>query len=260
MISQIYGGGNNSGATYQNDFIEIFNSGNTTVNLSGWSVQYNPAGTTTTWSTTALSGSIAPGQYYLVKEAGGTTNGAVLPTADATGTINLNAATGKVALVNSTTALTGGCPGDDGSQPFNPNNASIVDLVGYGSSVSTAGFCYEGSPAPAPTGNTQSALRAAGGCTDNNVNSSDFSTATASARNTATPTNQCPGTIAPEATLDFDRRWTEVKIAFQALAIVSSASGGSSRPATSYSLLARPNIPHLLFARVQRGHDLVGRT
>jgi hypothetical protein len=191
--------------------------------LTGWSVQYIAAGTTTTWSVTALSGSIAPGQYYLVKESGGTTNGAVLPTADATGTMNLNASTGKVALVNSTTALTGGCPGDDGTQPFNPNNAAIVDLVGYGSSVSTAGFCYEGSgPAPAPGGNTQSALRAGGGCTDTNVNSADFSTATASARNNATPTSQCPDTMPAEAALDFDRRWTEVKLTFQALALISS--------------------------------------
>ena len=27
VISQVYGGGNNTGATYQNDFIELFNDG-----------------------------------------------------------------------------------------------------------------------------------------------------------------------------------------------------------------------------------------
>ena len=43
VISQVYGGGGNSGATYVDDFIEIFNRGSTAVNLSGWSLQYAPA-------------------------------------------------------------------------------------------------------------------------------------------------------------------------------------------------------------------------
>lgn len=68
VISQVYGGGGNSGATYKNDFIEIFNLGSTSVNLAGYSVQYaSSAGTS--WSVTNLSGSIAPGGYYLIQEA-----------------------------------------------------------------------------------------------------------------------------------------------------------------------------------------------
>ena len=43
MISQVYGGGGNTGAPFQNDFIEVFNRGSTNVNLSGWSVQYASA-------------------------------------------------------------------------------------------------------------------------------------------------------------------------------------------------------------------------
>ncbi len=62
VISQVYGGGGNSGATYKNDFIELFNAGSTTVNLAGWSVQY-ASSTGTSWSSkTNLAGSIAPGQ------------------------------------------------------------------------------------------------------------------------------------------------------------------------------------------------------
>ena len=38
VISQVYGGGGNSGATYTNDFIEIFNPTQTAVSLAGWSV------------------------------------------------------------------------------------------------------------------------------------------------------------------------------------------------------------------------------
>src|ERR1041384_5154424 len=83
VISQVYGGGGNSGSTYKNDFIELFNRGASSVDVTGWSVQYSSSGGTT-WAPTNLSGTIAPGHYYLVQEAqgaGGTTN---LPTPDAT--------------------------------------------------------------------------------------------------------------------------------------------------------------------------------
>ena len=32
VISQVYGGGGNAGATYKNDFVEVFNRGTTSVN------------------------------------------------------------------------------------------------------------------------------------------------------------------------------------------------------------------------------------
>src|SRR5262249_30998582 len=94
VISQIYGGGGNAGSTFKNDFIEIFNADGATVSLNGWSVQYAAAGGTT-WQVTALSGSLAPGQYFLIQEsqgAGGTTN---LPTPNATGNIAMSATAGK---------------------------------------------------------------------------------------------------------------------------------------------------------------------
>ena len=55
-VSQVYGGGGNAGATYTNDFIELFNAGAGSINLSGWSVQYASA-TGTSWQVTNLSGS-----------------------------------------------------------------------------------------------------------------------------------------------------------------------------------------------------------
>lgn len=99
VISQVYGGGGNTGATFRNDFIELFNRGNTTVNVTGWSVQYASAAGTSWTNITNLSGSIPAGGYYLVQQASGGAVGALLPTPDATGTINLSATTGKVALV-----------------------------------------------------------------------------------------------------------------------------------------------------------------
>ena len=90
VISQVYGGGGNTGATLRNDFIELFNRGTTPVSLAGWSVQYASA-TGTSWQKTDLTAvTLQPGQYYLVQEAqgtGGTTN---LPTPDATGTIPID--------------------------------------------------------------------------------------------------------------------------------------------------------------------------
>lgn len=176
VISQLFGGGGNSGAPYRNDFIEIFNAGNTPVNLAGWSIQYASA-TASTWAATPLNPfTLMPGQYYLVQQAGGN-NGAQLPTPDATGTIAMAAGSGKIALVRSSTALTGACP----------NDSNIVDLAGYGSTAN----CFKGSaPAPAAS-NTNATTRKTNGCTDTHNNATDFATATPNARNTVTPLNRC---------------------------------------------------------------------
>lgn len=177
VISQVYGGGGNSGAIYINDFIELFNSGGAPVNLSGWSVQYGSA-TGSVWTATNLIGSIPAGRYYLVQEAPGAGSGATLPLPDATGTIALSGMNGKVALVNSTTALTGSCP----------TSGAIQDLVGYG-----AANCYEGAGAAAAATNSTAQIRAAAACTDSNVNSADFAVATPTPRNTGSPDHVCGG-------------------------------------------------------------------
>src|SRR5437764_577508 len=99
VLSQVYGGGGNSGATFKNDFIELFNRSATPVDLTGWSVQY-AASAGTTWQRTNLAGlTLQPGQYYLVKEAVGAGGTVDLPASDATGTIAMAAGAGKVVLV-----------------------------------------------------------------------------------------------------------------------------------------------------------------
>jgi len=169
VISQVFGGGGNSGAPFRNDFIEIFNAGNVPVDLSGWSVQYASA-TASTWSVTPLSSvTLLPGEYYLVQESSGSSTGVTLPAPDATGTIAMAAGSGKVALVKKTTALSGTCPND-------PN---IVDLLGYGSTAN----CFQGSaPAAAPS-NTNAALRALNGCADTRNNVVDFTLGAPNPRN-----------------------------------------------------------------------------
>src|SRR5436190_12432519 len=71
VISQVYGGGGNSGAPFRNDFVELFNRGASPVDLSGWSMQYASAASSTWGSKTNLTGVIQPGRYYLVSEADG---------------------------------------------------------------------------------------------------------------------------------------------------------------------------------------------
>ena len=121
VISQVYGGGGNSGSVFTNDFIEIFNPGPDPVNLAGWSVQYGSSAGTT-WSVTALAGTVAPGRYHLVQEGQGTGGTTPLPVADSIGAIAMAAGDGKVALVRSVVALAGACP----------SGGDLVDLVGYG--------------------------------------------------------------------------------------------------------------------------------
>ena len=61
VISQVYGGGGNTGATFTNDFIELYNRGSAPVDVTGWTVQYTSA-SGTSWQATALSGMVQPGR------------------------------------------------------------------------------------------------------------------------------------------------------------------------------------------------------
>src|SRR5476651_1437883 len=63
VISQVYGGGGNVGATYKNDFVELFNLSSSAVDITGWTVQYTSATGNLTWQTTPLTGTIQSGKY-----------------------------------------------------------------------------------------------------------------------------------------------------------------------------------------------------
>jgi len=167
VINEVYGGagcGTAGCSSYNRDFIELRNISANPVDVTGWSVQY-ASGTSTnpTWQVTTLSGTIAPGGYYLVGEVTGAagTGMITLPSPDASGTIAMSATTGKVALVNNSTAIVTGtlCP---------IPNASIIDFVGYGTQ-SAGTLCFEGSAATGTPSATNSVARNASGAdTDNN--------------------------------------------------------------------------------------------
>lgn len=179
VVSQVFGGGGVASASpFRNDFVEIFNRGGVPINLSGWSIQFSYAGETT-WLTTPLPNvMLGPGQYFLVQQAQSTNgSGAPLPTPDAFGTINLHPVNGKLAIVNTTTLLSGACP---------ITNPTIVDFVGYGT-----GGCFEGSTPIGGMSITVSANRNGAGCIDTDQNTNDFTVATPVPRNTSTTPTSC---------------------------------------------------------------------
>ena len=180
VISEVYGGGGNSGAPYTNDFIELYNSSDAPVDVSTWSVQYGSSGGSTWTNRTNLSGSIAAKSYYLIQEAAGATPSGALPTPNATGSINMSGTAGKVALVNSQASL--GCGTDCDSA------TGVVDFVGYGSATD-----FAGAGPTATLTSTTSAQRTLDPFTNTGNNASDFTVAA------PTPT---PGPITEPPPLD----------------------------------------------------------
>jgi len=200
VISQIYaGGGSSTGSpSYTRDYVEIFNRGASAVNIGGYSIQYASAtGTTIVASSGTVvipaGVSLAPGQYYSILVGSAGSAGATLttPAVDQVGSTStspsLSNAGGKIFLANNSTTVTFTAP--------NTVSGNVVDFVGYGT-----GNTYEGTAAaPTPTSTATALVRAGGGCTDNNTNSTDFANATSPApRNMSTTLAPCGGSPTPQ--------------------------------------------------------------
>lgn len=179
VISEVYGGGGNSGATLTRDFVELANSGSAAYDLSGFSVQYLPGSPSagSLWQVSPLTGAVAPGGRYLVAQAAGTGGTVALPAPDTTGTVALSAASGTVALVSGTTPLTCKTAADCAA------DTRIVDLVGYGSAV-----VREGSGPATGASATASVARAAS-LADTDDNAADLSAAAPTPVNAAGETS-----------------------------------------------------------------------
>jgi predicted extracellular nuclease len=187
VISQVYGAGGNSGALYQNDYVELYNRGAAAVDLDAHSIQYASATGTGNFGSNANQLTelppyvLNPGAYILIIEAGGI-NGSPMPTPNITdgSPIAMAAGAGKVAIVTGDASL--GCNG--GSTPCPAAAlARIIDLVGYGTGASGANF-FEGS-GPAPSISiTLADFRAGNGATDTDDNAADFTAAAPNPRTT----------------------------------------------------------------------------
>ena len=229
VISQVYGGAGCTTAncsTFKNDYIELFNRGTVSVSLAGWSVQYAPATGTGQWQVTPLTDfALAPGQRYLVREAGNANGVSSLPEHDASGSIAMSATAGKVALVRSVTPLSGACP----------TGTAVLDLVGYGSTAN----CFETAPAPAPS-TTKALVRNGDGCDDTGDNAADFAAATPNPRNTTSAVQTCAGVQAKTGE-SFHFGWTTLP-SFDSL-LLSFASGESFAEAPLRTLPAGLSAP-----------------
>ncbi|RMB68432.1 ExeM/NucH family extracellular endonuclease [Corynebacterium macginleyi] len=155
VISEVYGGGGNKGASFSHDFIELYNPTDTAIDLTGWSVEYF-ASTGNSGGKITLSGTIAPHGYYLVQGAAGNGQSQALPTPDAEGKVAMSSTNGSVQLADAT--------------------GTTIDLVGYG-----AASTFEGSATGALSNDTSASRNAAGADTDNNL--ADFTVGTPSPTN-----------------------------------------------------------------------------
>ena len=174
VISQIYGGGGNSGAPIKYDFIELYNKSNKPVTLNGHYLYYSSS-TFSNSSSSSFTGLpdfiLLPGQYYVIKQSGG--NSGQDFNADFTGNITMSSTSGKVALTSSSTPPTGS------------SDSSVIDFVGYGSASD-----YLGSGSTGSLNNSKGTFRKNSGMTDTRDNANDFDIpATPNPRNTSSLAN-----------------------------------------------------------------------
>ncbi|KRF22831.1 hypothetical protein ASG91_15710 [Phycicoccus sp. Soil802] len=186
VINEVYGGGGNSGATFNRDFIELVNKTTAAVDLSTWSVQYASAAGTS-WSTkTNLTGVTIPAGGRVVVGGASGANGAPI-TADVDGGINLSGSAGKVALVDTQTALPGTTCTDACS-----DLPQVVDFVGYGTANDWAGA----GAAPGTANATSVSRNSTSTNTANNATDFTVGTPTPGAGTPPPPGTPVPKTIA----------------------------------------------------------------
>ena len=180
-ISQIYTRGGEAGATFQNDYVELFNRGNVDVDVSGWSlnltnfsgippnIQYSA---TNIKFSSAISLIISPGSHLLIRFGGSGSFGQPISIADIDlNPVPLSDTGGQIVLLAKDKTLPFGyCPAAPDL------TGVVVDYVGYGIAI-----CYEGTVTLAPP-QDKALWRVGGGCTDNNNNLADFSFATPNPR------------------------------------------------------------------------------
>lgn len=171
VISQVYGGGGNTGATFKNDFIELYNRSTEQVTLTGAYIkQASAAGTFNLTNSFALPElTLLPNQYYLIQCAGGT-NGNALPTANFFTNINLSIDNGKVALTS------------DDTPPTSSTDENVIDFVGYGTNTDM----FEGNAQAPKHDNSNATVRKNNGLQDTDNNNEDFEKLTPNPRNMAT--------------------------------------------------------------------------
>lgn len=199
VISQLFGGGGQTAAGPNGDFVEIFNRSCVAVNLDAYSIQIAGSQSGTTWNVVPLPNfQLDPGRYYclrLFSSLTGTPYQEDQLQVGLPGTISgdlMLAGSGKAAIVIGDTPL----PLAD--CPTSPN---LVDLVKYQSATSP---CTEGNTIAGALGSGRCVSRrpdvngdgVGDGCQDTDNNSADFMIdpdACVPRTHNSGVTNNCPG-------------------------------------------------------------------
>ncbi|MFZ4725131.1 MAG: S8 family serine peptidase [Paludibacter sp.] len=190
MITQVYGGGGNSGATYKSDFIEFLNTTDSDINISGWCLYYIAATSSSTSQKFEFPANtiIKAGKFFALKGGEGAgTQPAWNVIFDGTCTLNLSGSTGKILLLTSNATFTLSTPPTIDEII---NNINFMDYVPFG----TTAIPIWGSAMASNTTSTTSAKRkymnGAFQYTKNIGN--DFEVVTAEPRNSTITSNLNP--------------------------------------------------------------------
>jgi 5'-nucleotidase len=207
VISEIYVNGGSAGAAFTAKFAELYNPSASAVPLAGDTLQYRAATSTVVpggAQVFALSGTIAAHGHLLIQLPGNGTNGAALPAADLTASINPGAAGGTLYLAAGATGVL-------------PTDSAVLDKIGWGTSNSPEGT--------APTGNSvvlSYQRDAAGADTDDNV--ADFRVAAPTPQNAASDGGTTPVAVTNPGTRN--------AVVGAALAPLTLAASGGTAPYT----------------------------
>ncbi len=242
VISQVYPSGGAAGATYQHDFVEIFNPSASAVSLAEFSLQYAGA-KSAAWAVNMLPGEslLQPGQHFLIRLASGGTDGASLPPPDLISSMALATTGGKIALVRGSESLNGvGCP-------FDPR---VIDFFGFG----TEANCFEGTAALAAPATPQALMRRANACQDTDDNAADFQAHDPAPRNSQFPLQPCQPTGLPDYTITpiptSTATFTSSPPAPTGDQTFTSTPTATQEPAPS-TTLAPPSTARMVFSELQ---------
>ncbi|MCL2626154.1 MAG: lamin tail domain-containing protein, partial [Cystobacterineae bacterium] len=170
VISQFYAAGGNSGAVYNQKYVELHNRGTTPIVLDEtWALQYAAAGATQEFysgiSLVRLEGTLEAGGYFLVYLRTQQSNGVPLGVdADQqTQVFEPSMTGGKLALVKTGSLLTGSaCP--------TLSNPDVADFLLYGNAACPGG----GEDKVASPSRVEAMARKDAGCMNTGSNGADF--------------------------------------------------------------------------------------
>jgi hypothetical protein len=204
VISQLYAGGGADSSTYAHDFVELHNRSAAPIALGSWSIQYSSA-TSANWARFQLSGTLAPGGYWLVR-TGNAGGGVVITGYDQLGSLSLSATAGKFVLVQTDQNLpTGACP------------STYSEYLTWGTTNCN-------SDAFASPGTSKSFLRGASGCAGGGTPLQDFVSGAPVLRNSTTAPFLCTCKVVNEAGTPAEADQCKLVVTLPAVATADSAS------------------------------------